>query len=42
LVILLKPTVVHSDADWNKDLQAVSARMQALSAPRPAESGKNP
>ncbi|MGH8700701.1 MAG: pilus (MSHA type) biogenesis protein MshL [Burkholderiales bacterium] len=36
IVILLKPTIVYSDADWQRDLSATRERLRALEA-RPSQ-----
>jgi MSHA biogenesis protein MshL len=38
LVILLKPTIVHSDRNWQEDLVDTRDRVRALEPPRPAQS----
>ena len=38
LVILLKPTIVHSDRNWQEDLADTRDRIRALEPPRPAQS----
>jgi MSHA biogenesis protein MshL len=36
LVILLKPTLVHSDKEWEQDLRETRGRVDSMSAPRGA------
>jgi MSHA biogenesis protein MshL len=38
LVILLKPTIVHSDRNWQEDLVDTRDRIRTLEPPRPAQS----
>lgn len=35
LVILLKPTIIHSDRNWQEDLQQTRERIRAMGAPEP-------
>lgn len=35
LVILLKPTIIHSDRNWQEDLQQTSERIRSMTAPAP-------
>jgi MSHA biogenesis protein MshL len=35
LVILMKPTIVHSDRNWEQDLAETRDRIRALEAPPP-------
>lgn len=35
LVILLKPTIIHSDRNWQEDLTQTRDRIRAMSAPEP-------
>ncbi len=37
LVILLKPTIVHSDREWQQDLADTRDRIRALEPPRPQQ-----
>ncbi|HET9402993.1 MAG TPA: pilus (MSHA type) biogenesis protein MshL, partial [Burkholderiales bacterium] len=37
LVILLKPTIVHSDREWQQDLTDTRDRIRALEPPQPAQ-----
>jgi len=37
LVILLKPTIVHSDRAWQQDLAETRDRIQAMDPPRPSQ-----
>jgi len=36
-VILLKPTVVHSDSEWQRDLADTRERIRALRGPQPSQ-----
>jgi MSHA biogenesis protein MshL len=33
LVILLKPTIIHSDRSWQEDLQQTSDRIRSMTSP---------
>ena len=35
LVILLKPTIIHSDRNWQDDLLQTRDRIRAMGAPEP-------
>jgi MSHA biogenesis protein MshL len=37
IVILLKPTIIHSDREWQQDLTETRERIRALEPPRPAQ-----
>ncbi|HXF66448.1 MAG TPA: pilus (MSHA type) biogenesis protein MshL, partial [Burkholderiales bacterium] len=37
LVILLKPTIVHSDRNWQEDISATRDRIRAMERPAPAQ-----
>jgi MSHA biogenesis protein MshL len=36
LVILLKPTIIRSDGDWQQDIEATRERIRELQRPQPA------
>jgi hypothetical protein len=36
-VILLKPTIIHSDRNWQEDLVQTRERIRAMSAPPEAQ-----
>ena len=42
IVILLKPTIVHSDNEWQRDLNETRERFRSLRAPDPAPSRSAP
>jgi len=35
LVILLKPTIIHSDRNWQEDLMQTRDRIRSMGAPEP-------
>jgi hypothetical protein len=37
-VILLKPTIVHSDSEWQRDLADTRERIRALRGTQPPQS----
>ena len=37
IVILLKPTIVHSDSEWQRDLADTRERIRALRGPQPSQ-----
>jgi MSHA biogenesis protein MshL len=37
IVILLKPTIIHSDGEWQRDLVDTRERIRALRGPQPAQ-----
>ena len=38
IVILLKPTIIHSDSEWQRDLADTRERIRALKSPQPPQS----
>ena len=40
LVILLKPTIIHSDRNWQEDLADTRERIRAMERPLPAPAAK--